>query len=83
LATLKKISSALRRRNNVARKYSGRKLMPPHPKFLHELHPAAGLSDASVRRVWDAHGLKPHCVDTFKVSTPFMAACVTRPVLWE
>ncbi len=29
---------------------------------------AAGVSEASVRRVWHAHGLKPHRVDTFKVS---------------
>lgn len=27
-----------------------------------------GLSEASVRRVWKAHGLKPHRVKTFKVS---------------
>jgi transposase len=29
---------------------------------------AAGLSEASVRRIWHAHGLKPHLVDTFKIS---------------
>jgi transposase len=29
---------------------------------------AAGVSEASVRRVWHAHGLKPHRVETFKVS---------------
>lgn len=28
----------------------------------------AGISDASVRRIWKAHGLKPHRVKTFKVS---------------
>ena len=27
-----------------------------------------GISEATVRRVWHAHGLKPHLVDTFKVS---------------
>lgn len=27
-----------------------------------------GVSPASIRRVWKAHGLKPHRVDTFKVS---------------
>src|SRR5271156_4935940 len=27
-----------------------------------------GLSEASVRRIWHAHGLKPHRVDSFKVS---------------
>ncbi len=29
---------------------------------------AAGLSEASVRRIWRAHGLKPHLVETFKLS---------------
>src|SRR6201997_3683757 len=29
---------------------------------------AVGLSEASVRRIWHAHGLKPHLVRTFKVS---------------
>jgi transposase len=29
---------------------------------------AVGLSEASVRRIWHAHGLKPHLVETFKVS---------------
>lgn len=28
----------------------------------------AGVSDSSVLRVWHRHGLKPHLVDTFKVS---------------
>jgi transposase len=27
-----------------------------------------GISEASVRRIWKAHGLKPHRVETFKVS---------------
>ena len=27
-----------------------------------------GISEASVRRIWRAHGLKPHRVDSFKVS---------------
>jgi hypothetical protein len=27
-----------------------------------------GLSEASVRRIWHANGLKPHLVRTFKVS---------------
>src|SRR5712692_6255879 len=27
---------------------------------------AAGISEASVRRIWRAHGLKPHLVETFK-----------------
>ena len=29
---------------------------------------ALGISEASVRRVWQAHGLKPHLTETFKVS---------------
>jgi len=29
---------------------------------------AANISEASVRRIWRAHGLKPHLVETFKVS---------------
>lgn len=28
-----------------------------------------GVSPASVQRIWDAHGLKPHRVETFKLST--------------
>ena len=28
---------------------------------------AAGVSEASVRRIWHAHGLKPHLVETFKI----------------
>ena len=30
---------------------------------------AVGISEASVRRIWRKHGLKPHLVDTFKVSS--------------
>jgi len=29
---------------------------------------AVGISEASVRRIWRAHGLKPHRVDSFKLS---------------
>ena len=29
---------------------------------------AVGISEASVRRLWHAHGLKPHLMETFKVS---------------
>lgn len=29
---------------------------------------AAGISDASVRRIWRKHGLKPHLIETFKLS---------------
>ena len=27
-----------------------------------------GISEATVRRIWRSHGLKPHLVETFKVS---------------
>ena len=30
---------------------------------------AVDLSEATVRRIWQKHGLKPHLVETFKVST--------------
>jgi hypothetical protein len=30
----------------------------------------AGISEASVRRIWHSHGLKPHRVETFKLSIP-------------
>ncbi len=30
---------------------------------------AAGISEARVRRIWHAHGLKPHQVRTFKLSS--------------
>src|SRR5215217_1681605 len=30
---------------------------------------AAGLSHTSVQRIWHAHGLKPHLIKTFKLST--------------
>jgi hypothetical protein len=29
---------------------------------------AIGISEASVRRIWRAHGSKPHRVQTFKIS---------------
>ena len=29
---------------------------------------AQGLSEASVRRIWRAHNLKPHLIETFKLS---------------
>jgi len=40
---------------------------------------AAGLSEASVRRIWHAHGLKPHLVRTFKLSNdPLFAEKLER-----
>ncbi len=32
---------------------------------------AMGVSNATVSRVWDAHGLQPHRVEGFKLSPPF------------
>jgi len=29
---------------------------------------AMGISEATIRRIWHAHGLKPHLIETFKVS---------------
>jgi transposase len=29
---------------------------------------AMGISESSVRRIWHAHGLKPHLIETFKIS---------------
>jgi len=29
---------------------------------------ATGLSEATIRRIWHANGLKPHLVKSFKVS---------------
>ena len=33
---------------------------------------ATGLSEASVRRIWHAHGLKPHLVESFKLSRAWL-----------
>jgi transposase len=35
---------------------------------LRSMAAAAGISRSSVQRIWRAHGLKPHLVETFKVS---------------
>ena len=35
---------------------------------LRRMAAATGLSHSSVQRIWQAHGLKPHRVETFKVS---------------
>jgi transposase len=49
--------------------------MTMHGKPAHATHwstrtmaAAAGISEASVRRIWHAHGLKPHLIRTFKLS---------------
>ncbi len=39
---------------------------------------AVGLSESTVRRIWHKNGLKPHLVETFKVS--FVRLARTR--LW-
>ena len=43
---------------------------PPHATHWSTRTMAAtvGISEASVRRIWHAHGLKPHLLQTFKVS---------------
>jgi transposase len=35
---------------------------------------AAGIGEASVRRIWHAHGLKPHLIRTFKAVLNLLAA---------
>jgi hypothetical protein len=42
---------------------------PPHATHwsVRSMAKAAGLSHSSVQRIWHAHGLKPHLLDTFKV----------------
>ena len=44
---------------------------PPHATLwsTRTMAGAVGISPASVRRIWKRHGLKPHLVRTFKVST--------------
>jgi transposase len=43
---------------------------PPHATHwsTRTMAAAAGISEASVRRIWRSHGLKPHRVESFKVS---------------
>lgn len=43
---------------------------PPHATHwsTRSMAAAVGISEASVRRIWHAHGLKPHRVQTFKLS---------------
>ena len=38
-----------------------------------------GISEASVRRIWHAHGLKPHLVKTFKLSRDDLAPAKRTP----
>lgn len=44
--------------------------LPPHATqwSTRTMAAATGLSEASVRRIWHAHGLKPHVVESFKLS---------------
>jgi hypothetical protein len=39
------------------------------PTGVRSIAAAVGLSHTSVQRIWHAHGLKPHLVKTFKLST--------------
>src|SRR5215470_10174749 len=43
---------------------------PPHATHwsTRSMAAVAGISEASVRRIWHAHGLKPHLIKTFKIS---------------
>jgi transposase len=43
---------------------------PPHATHwsTRTMAAVAGISEASVRRIWHSHGLKPHRVETFKLS---------------
>src|SRR5947207_14936871 len=43
---------------------------PPHATHCstRTMAAAAGISEASVRRIWRHHGLKPHRVESFKIS---------------
>jgi transposase len=43
---------------------------PPHATHwsTRTMAAAVGISEASVRRIWHSHGLKPHRVETFKLS---------------
>jgi hypothetical protein len=43
---------------------------PPNATHLsvRSMAAAAGISYSSVQRIWHAHGLKPHLIQTFKVS---------------
>ena len=38
---------------------------------LSSMGAAAGLSRRSIQRIWSKHGLKPHLIETFKVSRDF------------
>jgi transposase len=43
---------------------------PPHATHwsTRTMAAAVGISEASVRRIWHSHGLKPHRIETFKLS---------------
>ena len=43
---------------------------PPHATHwsTRTMAAAVGISEASVRRIWHSHGVKPHLLETFKVS---------------
>ena len=41
---------------------------------------AAGISHSSVQRIWQAHGLKPHLVKTFKISRDKNFAAKVAPI---
>jgi uncharacterized membrane-anchored protein len=43
----------------------------------------AGVSPATVQRIWDARGLKPHRVETFKLSSDLSRLSARRPKLGD
>ena len=60
--------------------------LKPPPRGLtlwttRELAPRVGLSPATVHRIWKAHGLKPHRLQTFKFSTDPQAEEKIRDVV--
>jgi transposase len=48
---------------------------------LRSMAKAAGLSYSSVQRIWRAHGLKPHLIETFKLSRDKNFAAKVRDVV--
>src|SRR5438876_4648506 len=64
--TLKQITAAAMRR--VVEKTTQTKPANATHWSTRTMAAEAGISEASVRRIWRANGLKPHLVETFKIS---------------
>jgi transposase len=71
--------------NDVVERVIARTLAPPPGEATHwtvrAMARAAGISPASVQRIWAAHGLQPHRVRTFKLSTDPAFASKLRDVV--